>query len=226
MFKLPKISTMWAKILPRNQLRNKAGSPSSQALFLRIAVHWHASLADQDHNLTTQEDPNHYLHPSHHRLPSNPPEQIMLHQSPVKLISSRCQAASSFTKEKQQKQIFCASLWDVFRSAGISAALGGKITAMLCGPESDEMQLSLGDYGLFGVVLSEMCPSLGSYTDHTKHSNCWRAQWRALIAASHFKSSTSGIYCYFSPRLWRGLQGGRCHYSWFAQVYLLRTSFH
>lgn len=58
----------------------------------------------------------------------------------------------------------------MFYSAGIFAALGGKITAMHCGfPESDEVQLSLGDYGLFGVVLSEMCPSLGSYTDHTQH---------------------------------------------------------
>lgn len=46
---------------------------------------------------------------------------------------------------------------------------GGKITAVLCGLESDQVQLSLGDYGLFGVALSEMCPSLGPYTDHTRH---------------------------------------------------------
>lgn len=60
---------------------------------------------------------------------------------------------------------------DEFGSAGISAALGGQITAMLRGPESDEVQLSLGDYGLFGAVLSQMCPSLGSYTDHTEYSS-------------------------------------------------------
>lgn len=44
--------------------------------------------------------------PSHHQLPSSPLEQIMLHQSHVKLISSRCQVASSFTKENNKNKYF------------------------------------------------------------------------------------------------------------------------
>lgn len=96
-------------------MRNCAHEDFTNWALFANGADWHARYDNQDHNLPTREAKNH-----------GPPEQIMVHQSPVKLIQViaelRCVSQRKITKN----QIFCVISWDLFCSAGISA-LGGKL---------------------------------------------------------------------------------------------------